>query len=208
MEKENKELFYKQKYFKYKYKYINQKNNLHGGLTLKSGLYAYFCNAEHAENNGIKFIKGGKTLSIFYLNNIFSMNGLRLENNTNMLTLIISNATAIKNGLKSVGEVVKPALFIGAVIAGVVILPIAFLGAGLKAIAHHGGNDKVGTGLPAEIKLENITSFDENNYTEKLKPILDDLNPKYKFGGKPINCCLVIKVNPFISNEFKGIIKL
>jgi hypothetical protein len=87
------DLILKKKYYKYKSKYLDEKNKLRGGLTLKNGLYAFFTNKEYYNSNvksDDKFMykEKGSAPSIFNLRTKLPTGCYMLKNNTDKLELL------------------------------------------------------------------------------------------------------------------------
>ena len=220
MEIRNNDLIYKKKYLKYKNKYINEKNKLHGGLTFKSGLYAFFCNEEYAKSQGIIYGKDNDAPSIFDLNNKLSLNGYRLENNSTEVTLLISKTLAIQNGflegvdtLKFVGKVLMNTIIASpVVITNLFTIDYSKVGEIIIADAkERNKEDKERTkedikqknnGLPAKIRYTLPLKVDNIN---TMKNILTYININY---SNNINCCIIIDVNSLKRNKYINFFKL
>jgi hypothetical protein len=92
------DLIFKKKYYKYKSKYLDEKNKLTGGLTLKNGLYAFFTNKAYynynqALNNKFIYKEKESAPSIFDLRTKLATGCYMLENNTDKLELLQSPDT-------------------------------------------------------------------------------------------------------------------
>jgi hypothetical protein len=92
------DLIFKRKYYKYKSKYLNEKNKLTGGLTLKNGLYAFFTNksyynSKQYNNDKFNYKEKENAPSIFDLRTRLATGCYMLENNTDKLELLQSMDT-------------------------------------------------------------------------------------------------------------------
>ena len=223
----NSDLIYKKKYLKYKNKYINEKNKLYGGLTLKNGLYAFFCNENYAKTQGIICEPNKDAPSIYDINKKLSLNGYRLENNSKEIKLIIA-ADYLKSAASAAKDfIVDPLVFVGKVVGEIAIisLKIAFSPILILGNVMSGGGEDIQSGgnksLPAIIPF--TESWDLGNKKdlkeEKIKKLLifmsgekdvnnkDDIRPYILNNNNRIDCCIIIEVNRLLKNKYIKIFK-
>ena len=203
----NLNLIYKKKYYKYKNKYLMEKNKLKGGLTFKSGLFCFFVNECYAASNGINFIEDKEAPSINELNNKLHFNGYRIENNSDTLELLVDN----KHRTKEFIELLEPILYVFAFFA------ISAGGSGslrLPSSSSTRSNQNILLGRFIEkCKVDLNEDIEINLLMKKL--INKNLPFLFRFGKNRkqpdptlnIDCCIIIEVNRLEKNKFKKIIR-
>lgn len=221
------------------------KNKMRGGITLKKGKYAFFCNKKFFEkykinskldtlkikereekDNSLKnelsendnsFITINKLRekaknailtdysdtnapSISQLNKELSLCGYRLENNTNTAKLILSSSQEAHEGdpASTVGMIFRNASAISTVIVIAPVLLTAGIGFKLNlkdSIDRTENQNK----LNAEIIFEQNVNLDDD---EQIQNVFVEINKQDHLKFLKINCCVVIDINPILSNKF------
>lgn len=206
----NLNLIYKKKYYKYKNKYLIEKNKLDGGLiTFKSGLFGFFVNECYAASIGINFDVGKDALSIYELNNKLHFNGYRMEHNSDILELLVDN----KHRTKKFMDFLMPILFIFAFFA-------IFAGGSGNLNFPSSSSSTISSKFKTLIgRFTEKCKVDLNNDNEIIslieKLICNNLPFIFRFGktGRTpepnlnIDCCIIIDVNRLGKNKFKKIIR-
>jgi len=148
-------------------------NKLKGGITFKSGKYGFFCNRETYNSLFGIVVKGQDAPSINKLNSQLSLKGYRLENNSGVAKLIISNGE----------RAVDAAKYIGITIGYTLVSPILSLVV-VPGVAWYFSDDQI-----KERKEEEINDRTTSGYKHsKVDEILDKgLNAEigYYKGLKP-----------------------
>jgi hypothetical protein len=207
----NLDLFYKKKYYKYKNKYLIEKNKLDGGLiTFKSGLFGFFVNECYAARMGINFEEGKDAPSIYELNNKLHFDGYRMEHNSDILELLVDNKHRTKEFMEF-------------------LIPILYVFAFFAIFAGGSGN----LNFPSSSSSYTSSKFNTlvGRFTEKCKVDLNDDNEIisliekliknklpfiFRFGKNRTNpdpninidCCIIIDVSRTGKNKFKRIVRL
>jgi hypothetical protein len=101
-------------------------NKLKGGITFKTGKYGFFCNKETYNKLFGNVVKGEDAPSINKLNSQLSLKGYRLENNSGVAKLIISNGERALNAANLIGNT------IGYTLVSPFLIGIVLLGVGLS----------------------------------------------------------------------------
>jgi hypothetical protein len=210
-------------------------NKLNGGITFKSGKYGFFCNKETYNSLFGNVVKGQDAPSINKLNSQLSLKGYRLENNSGVAKLIISNGERALNAAKLIGNtigytLVSPIL-IGFVVIGVVLYftdeekalrkkeqinartTSSYKYDQLDRILDKGLNAEIGyyKGLKPqnqELKtddLPTLVSVNLNNDTE-IKEFIDVFISLTHLQKLKIDCCVIINVNPLSANTYDRIV--
>lgn len=229
-----------------KSRFIN-KNKMHGGITLKKGKYAFFCNKKFfekykinskspinspinssddysikRENDNLPLPESYITLqnklknmklpdfsyndapSISQLNKELSLCGYRLENNTNAAKLILSSSQESHEGdpASTIGMTFRNA---SAISTAIVIAPVLFTaGIGFKLNLKDGiDRTENQNKLNAEIILDQNVNLEDD---EQIQKVFADINKHEHLNFLKINCCVVIDINPILSNKFIKII--
>ena len=205
----NLEIFYKKKYYKYKNKYLIEKNKLDGGLiTFKSGLFGFFVNECYAASLDINFVKDADAPSIYELNNKLHLDGYRMENNSDTLELLVDN----KYRTREFMEILKPIMFVFGV--------IAIFAGGTSSLTMFNDSkkktpkftipgrfiekNKINLNKDDEIisLLQNLVCYDLALFFRIVKTT-KTLDP-----NKNIDCCIIIDVDRTGKNKFKRIVRL
>jgi hypothetical protein len=146
--------------------------------------------------------------SVSQLNKELSLCGYRLENNTKTAKLILSSSQEAHEG--------DPASAIGMTFSNaskyssaIVIAPLLFLtGANFKlnlkddqSTANRTENQKE---LNAEIIFDQTINLDDD---EQIQKVFSDINKHEHLKFLKINCCVVIDINPILSNKFIKMVK-
>ena len=205
----NLDLFYKKKYYKYKNKYLIEKNKLDGGLiTFKSGLFGFFVNECYAASISINCIEGKDAPSIYELNNKLHFNGYRMEHNSDILELLVDNKHRTKEFMDF-------------------LMPILFVFAFFVIFAGGSGNLNIPSSSTTSSKFNTLIG----RFTEKCKVDLKSDNEIislieklrcnnlpfiFRFGKNKItldpnlniDCCIIIDVSRTGKNIFKKIVRL
>ena len=222
---------------------------MHGGITLKKGKYAFFCNKkffekykinseldtlkikerEKKDNSSINELsENDNPLIIMYklqgklknielpdfsyndapsisqLNKELSLCGYRLENNTNSAKLILSSSQESHEGdpVSTIGMTFRNASAISTVI---VIAPVLLTaGIGFKLNLKDGiDRTENQNKLNAEIILEQDVNLEDD---EQIQKVFVEINKHDHLKFLKINCCVVIDINPILSNKFIKIV--
>lgn len=116
------DLIFKKKYYKYKTKYINEKNKLTGGQILKEGLYAFFTNDffftknskqalwsdDEKINKTFEYMKDGNAPSISQLSQKLAYGCYSLESNSDKLVLLQSENKTYHDRLNNMPPIISP----------------------------------------------------------------------------------------------------
>lgn len=102
------------------------RNKLNGGITFKTGKYGFFCNKETYNKLFGNVVKGEDAPSINKLNSELSLKGYRLENNSGVAKLIISNGERALNAANLIGNT------IGYTLVSPFLIGIVLIGVGLS----------------------------------------------------------------------------
>lgn len=208
----NLDLFYKKKYYKYKNKYLIEKNKLDGGLiTFKSGLFGFFVNECYAASMDINFDEGKDAPSINTLNNKLHANGLRIKNNSDTLELLVNNKHRTKQFMKDI----EPFFIILGIftifVGGVSMYNVPSSSNTTTTKTHkytlyraYIEKCKVNLNRNSEI-ISLMETFICRNipFNFRWNKSLNSPDPNIN-----IDCCIIIEVNRLGKNKFKRIVRL
>jgi hypothetical protein len=222
---------FKQKYIKYKNKYLELKNIQTGGLfTLKDGLYTYFTSNDFLKKKNIVFIPNAKAPSIYEMNNELNKFAYRVKDGSTDLELIIDNTTRAKlygDNILETAEGFGDFIIVTGTVAAIsidVLMVVLSDGTATPAVA---GVDKVvkaSAEIAGKLTNEKIKELRDALKQNMTLPIIIKLKNNFDYKSQDsitnVMCCLrailkflpkenfkidtaiTIEVNQFRSNKF------
>ena len=208
---------------------FKKKNILNGGITFKSGKYGFFCNKETYSSLFGNIVNGQDAPSINKLNSQLSLKGYRLENNSGVAKLIISNSERAIDAFKLIGKNIGN-IIISPLLIGFVIPLLAwyysdekieerkqeeikarttdnYLYSDFDKLLDKGLNAQIGYYKSQNSQLTNddLVSINLENDKE-IQEFIDVFISLKHLEKLKIDCCVVINVNSFKTNTYDRIV--
>jgi len=206
-----------------------KKNNLNGGITFKSGKYGFFCNKETYNSLFGNVVKGQNAPSINKLNSQLSLKAYRLENNSGVAKLVISNNERAIDAVKligvNIGNIIISPFLIGFVIPGLVSYysdekiqerkqekiksrtTDTYVYNEFDKLLDKGLNAEIGYYKSQNSQLTNqdLVSINLENDKE-IEEFIDVFISLKHLEKLKIDCCVIINVNPLKTNTYDRIV--